>query len=426
MRRPRWAALAIAVVVAGAALAAGGGPAAGIERRDAPELLPASSTVIAGAAAGAAPAQVSPSPTPTSPGGTPAPLPGVVLTPGETTEVDPPSTGSDDDDGGDADDDGGWFSRKVGGAINSFFAVIVEKAINPVIQGLGRTILSTPDLSGQDRVREMWGMSLQIVNISFVLLVFIAGLLMLTHDTLQTRYEFKEDAPRLLFGWIAANASLSVSAMAVDLANATSRSFTEPGLDPQKSAPAVRNIVIGLLLHSKTNPFLVLMMMVLVVMVLLVVLTCIIRTTTIMLLVMVGPMCLAFYALPQTAGIARIWWRALGGALGVQIAQSFVFAYALKVFFDGDGFASFGTSLSVTGPLMDILVLLSLFWVLLKIPAWIGKSILAPANGNGGRMLKYLVATQVMGGVRASLLHKRHAASGGRPLRPPKASERVA
>ncbi len=57
------------------------------------------------------------------------------------------------------------------------------------------------------------------------------------------------------------------------------------------------------------------------------------RMMAVVLLAAAAPLCLALYALPQTAWAARWWWRALTAALAIQVAQSLVLTAAVQVFF---------------------------------------------------------------------------------------------
>jgi hypothetical protein len=94
----------------------------------------------------------------------------------------------------------------------------------------------------------------------------------------------------------------------------------------------------------------------------------IVRAALVVLLVCAAPLMLLCHALPQTEGVAHLWWRAMTAALAVQVAQSFVLAATLRIFFTPDGRDSLG--LTSTGGLIDLLVALCLLWVLVKIPFW--------------------------------------------------------
>ncbi|MGD0983687.1 MAG: hypothetical protein ABSA65_07695 [Acidimicrobiales bacterium] len=95
-----------------------------------------------------------------------------------------------------------------------------------------------------------------------------------------------------------------------------------------------------------------------------------------------APICLVCHALPQTEGLARLWWRAFSGTLAVQVAQSLVLVTALRVFLASGGPANLG--IASTGGLVDLLVSACLCWVLVKIPSWVSRVVFSGSRSHGG------------------------------------------
>jgi hypothetical protein len=62
--------------------------------------------------------------------------------------------------------------------------------------------------------------------------------------------------------------------------------------------------------------------------------TCVVRALLVVFLVVAAPVMLAAHALPQTEGLARLWWRAMAACLGVQLVQAL--ALAVRVFLEAD------------------------------------------------------------------------------------------
>ena len=104
----------------------------------------------------------------------------------------------------------------------------------------------------------------------------------------------------------------------------------------------------------------------------------VIRVGVTIILIAGAPIALMFHALPQTEGIAYGWWRAFGGCLAIQVAQSLALVTALKVFLAPGGFTPFGTT---RNGLVDMVVALALVWVLYRVPFWV----LAGIRRGGGR-----------------------------------------
>jgi hypothetical protein len=75
--------------------------------------------------------------------------------------------------------------------------------------------------------------------------------------------------------------------------------------------------------------------------------TYVVRPALVILLIVAGPICLVCHALPQTEGLARLWWRAFAGTVAVQVAQSLVLITALRVFLASAGAPNLGIASAV-------------------------------------------------------------------------------
>src|SRR5207237_9521748 len=115
-------------------------------------------------------------------------------------------------------------------AINDWFKGLVDDALSPVLDLVGRTILSTPDFTGPGRVHDLWLVSWGIANAIFVLFIVGAGIIGMGYETFQTRYTVKDLLPRIVFGWVSANASLFLAHVAIGMANALSHAFIDQGV----------------------------------------------------------------------------------------------------------------------------------------------------------------------------------------------------
>jgi hypothetical protein len=111
-----------------------------------------------------------------------------------------------------------------------------------------------------------------------------------------------------------------------------------------------------------------------------------------------APLLLLAHGLPQTEGLARMWWRAMTAALGVQVAQALTLAATVHVFFSG-GQSVLGVATG--GSLVSLLLVLCLFWVLLRIPFWAKElAVSRRFSSTTARMAKtYVLARVVRGGL---------------------------
>ena len=292
--------------------------------------------------------------------------------PGPGIQVGPPlppppsAPGAEIETGGKRDPAFWDIPGRIKAAIDDWFRGLVEDALNPALDLIGRTILSTPQLAGQERVGELWLMSLGIADALLVLVLLCAGAVLMTHETLQSRYALKDALPRIAFAAVAANASLAVSGQLIEVANALSGGFLSGGVDPAEASLRLKQFAVAAV--ASGGIFLVLVGLVCAVFAVILLLLYIVRAALVVLLVCAAPLFLLAHALPQTDGLARLWWRGMAAALGVQVAQAFVLATAVRVFFSPDGRGVLG--LGASGSLIDLLVVLCLLWLLVKIPFW--------------------------------------------------------
>ncbi|MDE3069243.1 MAG: hypothetical protein KGJ43_00760 [Acidobacteriota bacterium] len=250
--------------------------------------------------------------------------------------------------------------------IDSWFRGLVTDALNPMLDLIGKTVLATPQVASQGEVGQIWLISLGIADGLLVLFLLAAGALLMTNETLHSRYALKDALPRIVFAAIAANASLSLSGQLIAFANALSSGFLAGGVDPAQASLQLKDFILGAVAGS--GIFVILLGLVAAALAVVLLILYIVRATVVLILIAGAPLLLITHALPQTDGLARLWWRGMTAALGVQVAQALVLATAVRVFFNSGGRAALG--LSVTGNLIDLVVCLCLFWILIRIPFW--------------------------------------------------------
>jgi len=283
----------------------------------------------------------------------------------------------------------GFFdvSCHVTSAIDGWFRDLVTSALNPVLHLLGRTVFATPDVTS-GKVATLWGITAGIANALVVLLVAAGGALVMSHETLQTRYSAKDIAPRIVVAVIAANASLALVGLAIPVVNTLSQALLGNGVNPTTATAAMGQLVVTPL--GAGGIFLVLLGLVAAVLAVMLLATYVIRVALLVVLVAAAPLALIGHALPQTEGLARLWWRAVGGLFAIQLGQSLVLICALKVFFTPGGSGTLG--LSASGGLVDVLVAICLLWVLVRIPAWVSKAVFGANRSSGlGKAFKVAV-----------------------------------
>src|SRR6266540_2125585 len=189
------------------------------------------------------------------------------------------------------------IAGRIRDAINGWFRDLVASSLGPLLDMVARTILATPDLTAAtSRVRELWWVSAGIANTAFVLLVTAGGVLVMTHETLQTSYGVKEIAPRLVVAFLVANLSLALTRQAIPLANALARALLGTGTDPAHVQATLRTLALAPL--DTSSGLLILIALVIAVMALALVATYVIRVALLIVLIAGAPLALACHALP--------------------------------------------------------------------------------------------------------------------------------
>ncbi len=308
--------------------------------------------------------------------------PPVQVGPGGTTTPSTPAPGSGGTVSGGTQPSPGLFdiTGHIEAAIDDWFRSLVTDALDPVLTLLGHTLLATPNVTAQSRVGGLWRMAEGIADAFLVLFVLAGGAIVMGHETLQTRTALRDVLPRIVVAAIAVNASLGLAGLAISVADSLSAALIGQGVDAANAAVVLRQLVLGSL--ASGGIFVVLLGGVVAVLAVVLLATYVVRLTLVILLVVAAPICLVCHALPQTEGLAKLWWRAFSGALAVQVAQSLVLITALRVFLATGGPANLG--IASVGGVVDLLVSACLCWVLVKIPGWVSRVVFSGSRGRGG------------------------------------------
>ena len=308
--------------------------------------------------------------------------PPIQVGPGGTTTPSVPASGSGGTVSGGTQPSPGLFdiTGHIEAAIDDWFRSLVTDALDPVLTLLGHTLLATPNVTAQSRVGQLWRMAEGIADAFLVLFVLAGGAIVMGHETLQTRTALRDVLPRIVVAAVAVNASLGLAGLAISTADSLSAAVLGQGVDAANAAVVLRQLVLGSL--ASGGIFVVLLGGVVAVLAVVLLATYVVRLALVILLVVAAPICLVCHALPQTEGLAKLWWRAFSGTLAVQVAQSLVLITALRVFLASGGPANLG--IASTGGVVDLLVSACLCWVLVKIPGWVSRVVFSGSRGRGG------------------------------------------
>lgn len=334
--------------------------------------------------------------------GSPQPKVMCEIEPGTWVQVDsPPKESTEKQDSGCGFGDLACMAKR---AVNGWFQDLVTSAAKPVFQLLGTTVLGTPEIaSGQmARARQLWSASQVIANTCFVLMVSAAGVLLMAGQSLPGQLAPKELLPRLVLAFLAVNLSLTFIGYGIAFANGLAQAFLAAGPGKIDAGVVADTLGAGIVVNAVTGGvFLPMVALAVIVLALIVAFIHIVRLAITMVLIAAAPLALMFHALPMTDGLARLWWRGITGVLAIQVCQSLVLVTAFQLLFSEvtDSSGSIVGAPSKTD-LTDLLVALALLWVLIRIPAWVARTVWQPAQPRLlGQMLKTFVLYRGIGAV---------------------------
>lgn len=300
-----------------------------------------------------------------------------------------------------------------------WIAGLVGDLVEFTITLIALPALATPPPA--DGLRTVWGEVLTITNSLYVLVVIVAGVLLMGYQTVQTSTALKDLLPRVFLGFIAANASWLLIEMMRELANGIAISMLD--------GAATLDNVTATITRVFDNPLgeaLVVLLLMLVGALLSTfwMLAVIIRVVLWIVLTAISPIALACHALPQTEGLARLWWRSMAALMIIQVAQGLVLRLVVVLFLSRNAAPTF---IEGAQNVIDVLLIICLMYVLIRIPFWAFKHAFNYQNSplvKGAKVAVSLLVFRSLG--RAFAATKGTAAPrsprGGRP--PPPSNQR--
>jgi hypothetical protein len=203
-----------------------------------------------------------------------------------------------------------WLLSKVGTGFNVLWNL------------LSGTVFTTPDVTVLPQVAAISGKSQMIVNVGFVLAIITAGIVVMTHETVQIRYGIGELAPRLVVGFIAANFATPICTNLIALGNALTQALTGENVASKDAFAQLLRVVNDAMTNTDNALLLVVIGLLIAVLTAMLLVTWLVRLGVLIVLVGIAPVALACHALPYTDGAARLWWRSMLGVLATVVLQA--------------------------------------------------------------------------------------------------------
>jgi hypothetical protein len=221
-------------------------------------------------------------------------------------------------------------------------------------------------------VQTLWGVVRGIANAALVLVAMWGGFNLLAREHLGSPYhDAMELFPRLALGALLANTSLAWAQLAIDLNNALCSAIGEASLPAWERADAGTQQlvdVLAILIYLVTSLLLLLQMLM--------------RLALIDVLLVVAPLGLLCWVLPQTQGWARLWSATFFTAVFTQFVQ----VLALKL---GGSLLTELTPMAPDAALLALFLGVAMLALTLKIPG-----LLRVHLGDGLSFARYYVYRQ--------------------------------
>lgn len=274
---------------------------------------------------------------------------------------------------------------------NTVFAQVLVTALGQVaaaVRGVVDGVLASPanfltqtppSLSyNNDAVRTAWGDLRAVADAALVLVAVWGGFTVMARDKLHAPFhEALALVPRLVVGVVLIHTSLLLGQLAIDLGNGLCGVLGRPSLPGwgQAATPSQALAeVLAVAVYTIAALVLVLQML--------------LRLALLDVLLVVSPLALACWVLPQTAGWFRRWAELFVGAVVTQVLQTAALAL-------GSALVGSLATAGLGGGLVDLCLGLAVLCLTLKLPGLLGG---LPGSGWGG----VLRVVELAGGVAAA------------------------
>ncbi len=270
-----------------------------------------------------------------------------------------------------------------------WFADKVLDVLDALITAITRVLLRTPDVTVLPQVQALTGRSVVIVDTVFVLVFVAAGVLTMTAGgDERARYTAKDLLPRCVVGFVAAHFSQLIAGTMIELANALTGALTRTDAGPDGGLGGMRTSILASR-DAAGALFFVVCVAIIVGLLATTAISMIARFAIVLVLTTIAPIALACHALPQTDGVARLWWRAYLGVLAIPPAQGLFLAAGQWLLTDRSTMLPLLGLPAEPGGVLNLLVVMVLLWTAVRVPSIMRRLITSP--GTNTRVLGAVV-----------------------------------
>jgi len=254
----------------------------------------------------------------------------------------------------------------VASAVRGMVSSVLSSSLNFITQTPPAGSYASPT------VVALWSVVRDIADAALLLVALGGGFNLILREYLgQTYHGVMELLPRLVLGALLANTSLSWGQLAIDLNNALCGAIGGASLPAWQNADPTTQVlvdILGALIYLVTSLLLLLQMLM--------------RLALVDVLLVVSPLGLLCWVLPQTQGWARLWSSLFFGTVFTQFVQVLV----LKL---GDSLLTEVTPMAPDAALLAVFLGVAVLALTLKVPGLMRNHI-----GDGLGFIRYYVYRQ--------------------------------
>jgi hypothetical protein len=275
-----------------------------------------------------------------------------------------------------------WFTSKILDALNALWNLLLHLA------------LTIPDVTTLPQVRDITTTSLLIVNTAYALAIIAVGVVVMSRETVQTRYGIAELGPRLVIGWIGANMSTFICTNLINDANALTQALAGDSISGTGSFGQLHDTITSAASNAPGAVITLVIMVILAVLTGMLMVQWLVRLGLLVVVVGIAPVALACHGTPWTEPAAKLWWRTLLGTLGTVVLQALALHTALSVFLNPNAnLPALGIPNDPTNTL-NLFIVMCLLWTVVKIPGLMRRYV-TKSSGGGASIGRFVILQQL-------------------------------
>lgn len=285
----------------------------------------------------------------------------------------------------------GWLAARLAGLLSWLLNLLTSR------------LFTSPDVTVLPQVQYLADRSAAVVSGAFVLAILVAAGLVMTHGTLQVRYEVKDLLPRLVAGLGLSVFAVPLCRALIDLANAATWALVGEAASGPRVVEFVRHTLVITVADPGVRALATVITLIIVVLIFQLLTSWVFRFFTLLLVTGLAPVALAAYALPQTQPVAQLWWRSMLGALVIPGLQGIAFSAGVDLLLDPAHSLPATAGFILPGPtattVMNLLMVTCLLLVTVRIPRLVARYALRNGGtGTAGVVVRAVVVQSVLRG----------------------------